>query len=140
MEPTPIPTPADRLRARLAAAERSDVLPPARTWEPQKDGEPTLIGTLVSVASVVTRYGLADVATLRDNDGQVWSVWISGAVIAREWATADPHPGETVCLHFGGTRATADGERHYSLFSVMVDRPDLPVDAPVNRFGEDVPF
>lgn len=129
-----------RLRARLGDAERGDVMPPSRTWDPRKDDPDTLIGVLVSTATVVTRYGPADVATLRDGEGDSWAVWLSSSTMKSEWERAAPLVGETVAVHYGGTRDTKDGQRTYPLFTVLVDRPDDAGTAPASRFGEAPPW
>ena len=133
---TEILTAEARLRARLGDAERGDVMPPARTWDPRKDDPDTLIGVLVSTATVVTRYGPADVATLRDGEGATWAVSLSSSTMKSEWERAAPQPGETVAVHYGGTRDTKDGQRTYPLFTVLVDRPEADSATPVARFGE----
>ncbi len=124
-----------RLRARLADDGDGQEAEYAKTWDPRKGDANTVIGRLVSVAEVETRFGPAEVATIETPDGPR-AIWLTAATIKSAWLREAPQVGEIVAVKYGGDRTTTDGQRSYPIFKVAVDRP---VDAG-ERYGAEAPF
>ncbi len=119
-----------RLMARLADTGDGAEGEHPRTWNPRQGDPSTLIGTLMSVVAVETRFGPADVAAIEVADGTRWACWLSPKTLARAWEEEAPLVGEVVAIKFGGERTTQDGQRRYPLFEVAVDRPTSAAGSP----------
>ncbi len=111
-----------RLRARLADNGDGAEAEHPKTWNPRNGDPSTLIGTLVSVVAVETRFGVREVAAIEVADGSRWAVWLSAKTLRRAWDQEAPQIGEVVAIKYSGERATRDGQRRYPLFTVAVDR------------------
>ncbi len=119
-----------RLRARLADNGDGAEAEHPRTWNPRQGDPATLIGTLVSVVAVETRFGVREVAAIDVADGTRWAVWLSAKTIRRAWDQEAPLTGEVVAIKYGGDRATQDGQRVYPVFTLAVDRPTPAAGSP----------
>lgn len=131
-----------RLLAAIESGEYHDEEARPTAWKGLKDPEHPnpLIGRLREVREVQTReYGIRRLALVEDGDGRRWEVWLSGRMIADQWAKADPSPGEVVAIADNGERETKDGRRTYRVLLVRVDRPAAPSSGTDSRWGSGAP-
>jgi hypothetical protein len=102
------------------------------SWLPMKHGDQprTLVGE-------VTDYDLGPdfgwgrkwVATVTDDDGKPWSVWLSADVLVREFEDQRPMPGERITIRYMGKQdKPKGGGPGYHRFRVTMHRgePQLP--------------
>lgn len=93
----------------------------ATTWEPGR-GE-ILTGTLEKMDSGMTEYGEYPIANIRDEDGELWGVWLFHTVLQDQWEKADPEPGDKVGILYYGKRSGSTHDYHH--YDVEVEpRPE----------------
>jgi len=109
---------ASRLREKLD--RESEPYPVA--WMPGPGGE--LFGTFEGYRSGVTNRGETHpIAILRDDRGELHSVWLFFKVLRAEFEQANPHVGETILIRREKDRTNADGQP-YHVYRVVIDRVD----------------
>lgn len=114
---------ADRLRAQL---DRDSESPPD-FWDPGVGGE--LFGQFNGWSSGQTQRGdTIQIATVRTDTGERFSVWCFHKVLKSELARVDPQPGEAILIRREPDRENADGLA-YRVYRVAVDRDNADTDA-----------
>lgn len=90
----------------------------ATTWKPDR-GE-MLVGTFEKMDEGESDYGTHRIAHLRDEDGELWAVWLFHTVLQNQWGEADPTPGDRVGILYLGKRDGSDFDYH--AYDVEVER------------------
>ena len=110
-------------------------VPAAPDWKWEKPGD-QVAGVMVAYRKEHRRVRDADGKprsvtvisyTLETPDGPV-SIWASPIVLRNEMRRA--RIGDAVAIRFLGEATTADGERSYAAFDVVVKRPDPTIHIP----------
>lgn len=73
--------------------------------------------------SVPTRFKPVPVVTIRDPHGIDHSVWLTHAVLRREFARQRVELGETVLIRYQGKVRPDGGGDEYASYKLVVDRP-----------------
>jgi len=114
------------LRDRLNENRRDNEW--ATTWEPGR-GE-MIVGTFEKMDTGTTEYGESRIAHIRDEDGELWGVWLFHSVLQDQWEQADPEPGDEGGILYMGKREGSTYDYH--AYDVEVERSpdDRPPEEP----------
>lgn len=97
------------------------------SWIPKEEGD-TIVGWVTRVERGYTTYGWRPILVLRDDEGELHSIWLLTEVLQNAMRRLRPVPGERIAIRFNGKkkaknpRPGTSGE--YNDFRVVVDRPE----------------
>ena len=92
-------------------------------WKPKKvDDE--LAGTITEITFVGTDYGEKYVLNVRDEDEELWALWVDGAVLKNRLLELAPGVGSLIVVVFKGKLDNKAGTFKYNNFQVVVSEPN----------------
>ncbi|BDG59923.1 hypothetical protein [Caldinitratiruptor microaerophilus] len=114
--------------------------PQPESWRPEPGG--VLVGVVVRIETLATRYGAVPVVTVRPDDGgPLVAVWASHAVLRRELARRRPQVGQKIGIKYLGKQTGRNGAS-YQAYTVVTEGGNFDWDAAASGAEEedDIPF
>ena len=107
----------DKAKSQADAAE-------AKTWKPTEAGD-ELAGYLRKIDYAFTNYGEGFVVTVEDEDGDMWTVWCTGAVLANQILDQAPAIDSPVVFLYEGQKKNQAGTFNYKAYQLAATESDF---------------
>ncbi len=106
----------------LRDAAKSDVKQDfGTTWSAKEEGD-ELSGTIETIEYIGSKYGEKYVVGIRDEAGDLHSLWISGTVLENRFLEMAPGVGSLIVVIFKGKKKTKSGDRSYNNFHIVANK------------------
>lgn len=112
-------------------------------WNPEDVPGMMLVGTLVRYETIVTEFGAASVAVIRDeDDDRLYSVALFRAVLKKRFDTLEPRAGDRLGLKYVGlVQPPTKGANPYHNYVLKVEHNSAaPAALPVPEAEGELPF
>jgi hypothetical protein len=110
----------DELEKRLDAADDEN---PDRWWDGKRDDHPNVLrGHLVRIGWAMAKHDLTPILTIREEDGELTTVWLFATVLRAKVRQQRPAPGSAIVLRYEGTQTRQSGDGEYHVYGVEVEQ------------------